>query len=447
MTKKTPAAPKAKIAQAPSIQKSIRGYGLAAAIAMVLLVGGIGGWAANAQISGAVYAIGELILDGRSHEVQHRDGGIVLEMRVRDGDLVQAGDPLFSMDPAELEASFAIVDNQIVERLARRARLDAELSADGELVFPDALMDRFDEPFVAQLMRQEAENLHARATTIDGQTNQLRERIRQTNGQIVGLRAQVEAKREELRLIAEERESLDVLFGQGLVESSRVLALDRTKARLAGEEGALVASIGQAGAEISQIEMQILQIRNDFRTRALEELTTVRSELAQLNEQLSDVRARLGRLDVRAPLAGVVHELALTSPGALVAAERTVLKLVPVQNRLIVEARIQPQDIDQIRVGDEATLRFSAFNQRTTPEIFGTVTHLSADRSDDQQTGASWYTARLQVNDEEKQRLGDDLSLIPGMPVDVFMQTEQRTVLSYLMKPLTDHLQRAFIED
>lgn len=437
----------ATVARSPSPRLSIRNYIVAALALMMLLIGGIGGWAATTRIAGAVFASGELILDGRSLEVQHRDGGIVSHMAVRDGDVVDAGDLLFSMDPTELQASRIILDNQLVEQMVRQARLEAELSEQPEITFPKPLVDRAAESFVASLMQQESDHLKARQAALAGETNRLRERSRQINNEIAGLEAQLGAKQQEIRLIAQERDALGPLQERGLVEVTRILTLERTQARLSGEEGLLIASIAQSLGQISEVEIEILRIANNRRAQALEELTATRGRVAELSEQLNNVQARLARMDVRAPLSGVIHELALTSPGSLVSAERTILKLVPVQNRLIVEARIEPQDVDQIRLGDSAALRFSAFSQSTTPEILGTVTHLSADRTDDAQTGAAWYTVRLEVSDAEKQRLGDGLALLPGMPVDVFLQTEERTVLSYLVKPLADHLQRAFIED
>ncbi len=426
--------------------KSVRTYMIGALVLIGVLFGGIGGWAAMANIAGAVFAQGELIIEGRSHQVQHPDGGIIERVAVGDGDPVAKDDVLFVLDPTRLEASHAILTMQVAEHHARRARLRAERDGAGSITFPEFLSQSSSEDVLDLVLSEEA-LFDARQVFLDGQTAQLRQRIVQINDEIAGLDSQRQAKIGEIALIGEELDALQRLLDQGLVENSRVLALRRAAAQLNGERGAFEAQIAQARGQISETEMQILSMANDHQTQVLTELNQTTSRLAELTEELGDVAQRMDRLVVRAPLAGIVHELALTSEGALVSAERTVLQIVPVQNLLIIEARITPQDIDQVAIGSQATLRFSAFNQRTTPELTGTVTHLSADRSIDDQSGAIWYTARLSVTDEEIARLGENIVPLPGMPVDVLIQTSERTVLSFLVKPISDHIARAFIEE
>lgn len=426
--------------------KSVKTYLIGAIVLIAVLFGGIGGWAAMANIAGAVFAQGELIIEGRSHQVQHPDGGIIERVAVRDGDAVAKDDVLFVLDPTRLQASHAILTMQVAEHHARRARLRAERDGVGSIAFPEFLSQSSNEDVLDLVLSEEA-LFDARQVFLDGQTAQLRQRIVQINDEIAGLDSQRQAKIGEIALIGEELDALQRLLDQGLVENSRVLALRRAAAQLNGERGAFEAQIAQAQGQISETEMQILSMANDHQTQVLTELNQTTSRLAELTEELGDVTQRMDRLMVRAPLAGIVHELALTSEGALVSAERTVLQIVPVQNLLIIEARITPQDIDQVAIGSQATLRFSAFNQRTTPELTGTVTHLSADRSVDDQSGAIWYTASLSVTDEEIARLGEGIVPLPGMPVDVLIQTSERTVLSFLVKPITDHIARAFIEE
>jgi HlyD family secretion protein len=426
--------------------KSVKTYMIGAGVLIAVLFGGIGGWAAMANIAGAVFAQGELIIEGRSHQVQHPDGGIIERVAVRDGDAVAKDDVLFVLDPTRLQASHAILTMQVAEHHARRARLRAERDGAGSITFPEFLSRSSNEDVLDLVLSEEA-LFDARQVFLDGQTAQLRQRIVQIHDEIAGLDSQRQAKIGEIALIGEELDALQRLLDQGLVENSRVLALRRAAAQLNGAHGAFEAQIAQAQGQISETQMQILSMANDHQTQVLTELNQTTSRLAELTEELGDVTQRMDRLVVRAPLAGIVHELALTSQGALVSAERTVLQIVPVQNLLIIEARITPQDIDQVAIGSQATLRFSAFNQRTTPELTGTVTHLSADRSVDDQSGAIWYTARLSVTDEEIARLGDDIVPLPGMPVDVLIQTSERTVLSFLVKPITDHIARAFIEE
>lgn len=435
---------KAKTPRNPAA--SVRSYLIGSVVLGLVLFGGVGGWAAMANIAGAVFAVGEVVVDGRSHAVQHPDGGLIERVQVRDGDPVAEGDVLFVLDPTRLRASHTILTMQVAEHQARRARLRAERDQQPSISFPSELKQSGDDE-VIDLLRSERALFEARQIFHAGQVDQLRQRIGQTGDEITGLDAQRIAKIEEIALIGEELDALDTLLDQGLVEASRVLALERAAAQLAGERGAFTAQIAQAEGQISELELQILQLANDRQTQVLAELNETTSRLAQLSEELADVEERLDRLVVRAPLAGIVHELALTSRGALVSAERTVLQLVPIQNLLIIEARVAPQDVDQVTIGSIANLRFSAFNQRTTPELKGTVTHLSADRSVNEQSGEVWYTARLSVADGELARLGDDIALLPGMPVDVLIQTEERTVLSYLVKPITDHIARAFIEE
>ena len=421
---------------------AIHVYLVAGLALMLLLLGGAGGWAAWATIAGAVVATGEVVIEGNSRAVQHREGGIVEAIHVRDGDRVAAGDVLITLDDTALSATATILATQLDELTLRRARLIAERDEAVELAVPDGLSAD-----AADLIAAEHRLLAARNRFYEGQSDQLSERIAQTRDEIAGLTARRTAKDRELVLIGEELARLIQLRDQGLVEASRITNLERTQAQLEGERGQLTAEIARAEGRITETELQILQLGQDRLTQVLAELGETDSGLAERREQQADIAERLARMVMRAPQDGVVHELTIHTVGGVVSAEEVAMRVVPLQDRLVIEARVLPMDVDQVGIGQAATLRFAAFNQRTTPELQGSVIHVAADSSVDPATSESWYIARLAIPDEELARLDPGLTLLPGMPVDVFIQTNRRTVLSYLTKPLTDHMARAFVEE
>jgi HlyD family secretion protein len=425
--------------------RSLRRHIAAGAALLAILLGGFGGWAATTEISGAVMAPGRVVVDTHVKKVQHATGGIVAAIAVRDGDTVQAGDLLVQLDPTVAGANLKIVTGTLDQLLARKARLDAERDGSGRIAFPPGLTGRSAEPDVAAAIAGEGSLFAARREARATQRSQLGERVRQLQQEIVGLEAQRRSKDDELRLVDKELEGVRALWERKLIEVTRLTALEREAARLAGEAGKLTSDIAQTRGRIAEIALQVGQIDQDLLMEVGKELRETESRIAELGERLVAAKDQLKRLDLHAPQAGVVHELAVHTLGGVVSPGDTLMVIVPEADRLIVEAKVPPMAIDQIRVGQAAGLRFTSFNQRTTPEIEGRITTVSADTSTNERTAEAYYDIRIEIADRELARLRAD-RIVPGMPVEVFLRTGERSVLSYLSKPLADQLARTFRE-
>ena len=428
-----------------AIQTSIRAHVAAGLLTVLLLVGGLGGWAAVAEVAGAVIAPGVLVVESNVKTVQHPSGGVVGELLVKDGDQVRAGDVLLRLDPTQTRAKLEIISKSLDELAARQARLEAEQDGADAPRFPVDLVARRAEPHVARLIEGEERLFHLRRTSRTGEQAQLKERVGQLTEEIRGLEAQIASKVQEIATIRKERASLEELFQKKLVTATRVNELDRAATRLEGEHGALVAASAQARGKITETQLQITQIDEDLRAEVGRELSEIRAKVAELVERRTAAEDELNRIDIRSPQDGTVLNLAVHTVGGVIRAGEPILTIVPEADSLNVEARVAPQDIDRVALGQTAVLRFSAFNQRTTPETSGTVTFVSADVTEDERTGHFFYTLRISVSDQEVAKLGN-VRLVPGMPVEAFIRTDERTVLSYLTKPLSDQMARAFRE-
>lgn len=424
---------------------SIRRGLFAGIAAVVIMVGGAGGWASTTQFSGAVVTPGILVVDSSVKKVQHPTGGVVGEIRVRDGDSVAAGSVLARLDETVTRANLAIVQKSLDEFRIRQSRLEAELNGDLTFAVPDNLEGNRSDPETDRTIRTEKRVFETRKLSREGQRSQLLERIGQLREQMLGLNEQVVSKGREIELIGEELAGVRELFQKKLISLQRVTALERDSARLRGERGSLISSIAQSKGRITEIELQIMQIHQDLRTEVGKEISTVQSKIAELVERKVGAEDQLKRIDIRAPQSGRVHQLAVHTVGGVIGPAETIMMIVPESDKLAVECKINPRDIDQVRQARTARLRFSAFDQRTTPEIDGTLALVSADLSTDPRTGASYYTARIMISAEEIARL-ENLKLVPGMPVEAFIQTSERTVISYFTKPLADQVERAFRE-
>lgn len=426
-------------------QRSIRGALIGGTAVVSILVLGIGGWAATTELAGAVIAPGFLVVDSNVKKVQHPTGGVVGELRVRDGAEVRAGEIVVRLDETVTRANLAVITKSMDELMARQARLKAEQDGLELVSFSSELMARRAEPELADMMSQEARLFELRRAARNGQMAQLRERVAQLREQIQGMTDQVNAKRRELDLIAQELTGVRELWAKNLVQLTRLMALERDAARLEGERGGLMSSMAQTKGKVTETELQILQIDQDLRTEVGRELADIRGKLAELAEKRVAAEDHLKRVEIRAPQDGFVHQLSVHTVGGVINPGEPLMLIVPKADGLEVEAKIAPQDIDQVRIGNRAVLRFSAFNQRTTPELKGNVSLVSADTTKDEKTGASYYTVRITPSDRELARLGG-LKLVPGMPVESFIQTGDRTVISYLVKPLQDQLAKAWRE-
>ncbi|CAN7649806.1 HlyD family type I secretion periplasmic adaptor subunit [Mesorhizobium sp. LjNodule214] len=428
------------------IDRTIRRYLLGGVAACILLVGGAGSLAAVTELSGAVIASGKLVVDSNVKKVQHPTGGVVGQIFVREGDAVQSGQILIHLDETVTRANLAIVTKSLDEFDARLARLEAERDGADVITFPPSLLSRQGDPETGRGMAGEQSLFEFRRQARAGQKAQLAERIVQLAEEVSGLTEQRDAKSQEIKLIGFELEGMRKLWERKLVSIDRITALERDAVRLEGEHGQLTASIAQSKGHTSEIRLQIIQVDQDLRSEVATELRDVQAKISELVERKVSAEDQLKRIDIRSPQTGVVHQLSVHTVGGVISPGELIMLIVPVADELTAEARVAPQDIDQLTPGQGAALRLSAFNQRTTPELNGTVGKISADLSIDERSGAGFYTVHVVLPRNELTRL-KGLTLAPGMPVEVFFSTSRRTMLSYLVKPLADQIERAFREE
>lgn len=429
----------------PKILQSLRWYLRGGIAVIVVFIVGICGLAAKTQIAGAVIASGTLVVDSNVKKVQHPTGGVVGELRVRDGARVNAGDIVIRLDETVVRANLAIVTKSIDELLARRAREEAERDGAKTINFPPEQLLRANETDLSRVLAGEQRLFEIRRESVEGQKAQLRERIAQSSEEIRGYVTQEESKARQSEWIDQELVGVRELWKSHLVQFTRVTTLERNKAALDGERGALISSIAQTKGKISEIELQILQLDQNMRSEVGKDLADIRGKLSELGERRITAEDQLKRIDIRAPQDGIVHQLSVFTVGGVIGPGDVLMLIVPEGEALAVEAKLSPQDIDQVRVGQTAVLRFAAFNSRTTPEINGKVRVVSADLLQDQRTGAYYYTVRITLPDDEVTKLGDK-KLVPGMPVEAYIQTSERSMLSYLLKPVVDRGFGAFRE-
>ena len=416
--------------------------GLRVLLIAVLL---IGGWLALVPLAGAVVVPGNLVVQSNVKTIQHPSGGVVAQIAVNNGMRVSVGDLLVRLDAVQAQASLQMVSKQLDELRMRIARLSAERDGLGQPEFPAALMARSGEDNVRGLLVSETSLFKARFTGRKSQKELLQHRISQLGESNNGLDAQISSKTKQLELISGELTGVQELYDKRLVPLTRLTTLQRETARIEGERGQLVFALAETKSKIGEAELQIARLDQDFRTEVVKELGETQGKEAELVERGVAARDLLDRIEIRAPTAGVVHQLSAHTVGGVIRAGDAIMVIVPDSDELQIEARLQPHDVDQVRTGQTAFVRFSAFNQRVTPQLTGMVSYVSADTTRDQQTNASYFAVRIALSDDERRRLAG-LQLVPGMPAEVFMQTGSRTMMSYLLKPITDQFQRAFVE-
>jgi HlyD family secretion protein len=424
---------------------SIRLHLIIGLAVVAVLAGGLGGWASTAEISGALIAPGSVVVDSNVKKVQHPTGGVVGELRARDGDLVKAGDVVVRLDDTVTRASLAIVVKTLNGLWARAARLEAEQRGVDRVRFPTMLTDQVGDLDVENVMASESKLFEVRTNGRIGQKAQLRERVTQLKEEIAGLQAQEKSKDQEIALVEKELTGVRDLYEKHLVQLSRLTTLERDAARLNGERAQYIAARAQAKGKITETELQIIQVDKDMVSEVSKDLREANDKIGEFVERKVTAEDQLRRVDIRAPQDGMVLQSTVHTVGGVITAGDAIMMIVPQADDLSVEAKVNPQDIDKLQIGQKTLLRLSAFNQRTTPELNGVVTRVSPDVTVDQRTGQGYYTIRVSMPAAEVARLGD-VKLIPGMPVEAFVQTGDRTMLSYLIKPLSDQLMRAFRE-
>jgi len=412
---------------------------------VVVLAVAVGGWAGTTKLSGALIASGTIVVDSNVKKVQHPTGGVVGELPVREGDRVKGGDIVVRLDQTITRANLAIITKGLDELSARKARLASERDGLEALAFPDHLQSRERELEAAHIMAGERRLFELRRTARSGQKAQLSQQFAQLREEIVGLTAQQRAKAREITLITRELEGVRELFNKTLIPINRLTQLEREATRLEGEEAQLVAAVAQAKGKMAEIELKIIQIDQDLSSEVAKEMREIDAKIGEFEERRVAAEDQLRRVDIRAPHDGTVFQLAVHTVGGVVSPGEPIMLIVPEADSLMVEAKVNPQDIEQVQLNQKTVLRFTAFNLATTPEIDGQVSRISADISSDQRTGQSFFTIRISIHPDQLSRLGSS-KLVPGMPVECFIQTGERTMVSYLLKPLRDQLMRTFRE-
>lgn len=415
-------------------------------LTMALLIGGIGTWSVSTTLAGAIIAHGQVEVAQSRQVVQHPDGGVVAEILVRDGDRVSMGDVLLRLDGSQLRSDLAVIQNQLHEISARRARLEAERDSAKSIRFPEELL-------TAAATRSEIVEM------IDGQTNlfaahqealkqaleQRRTRIDQIEAQIKGITAQREAIETQIALLETELAAQKALFEKGLAQAPRVSAVERELADAKGRRGETIAGEAEARGRITEIEIEITGLATQQREKAEAELRDIVARQLELAEGMRALTERIGRLDIRAPAAGLVLGFQITTPRAVIRPADALMYVVPQDRPLLVAAKVPVTHVDEVRTGQDVRLVFSSLPSRTTPELHGHVTLISADALTDERSGTSYYRAEIAIDLAALQDLSG-VTVVPGMPVEAFIRTEDRTPLSYLLKPFTDYFRAAFRE-
>lgn len=428
-----------------ALKKSIRAHLIGSGVVALVLIGGLGLWAGLMEISGAVIASGTVVVESSTKSVQHKEGGIVDKIAVADGQRVKAGELLLRLDDTLTRANLAAITKQLDNLNAQEARLVALRDGADDIEF---LLETVDDQHKADLetiYEGERRMMSAHLNNIKGRKDQMLAQIEQYKRQIQGLEQQRDAKEHEIELIDGELEDLEKLRRKKLVTESRVTALMREKTKLQGEYGDFIAQIARTEEAISERNIQILQIEEEVMSKTLEKLQQVRAEIAQLEEKKIAAQDQLIRMNILAPHDGVVYDLAIHTVGGVIAPGEVLMQVVPQDDALIIEAQVQPIDVEVLSPNQMAKVRFPNFDQRTTPELQAALKTISPDLLEDPKTGLSYYLAELTIPEAELKKLGDN-TLIPGMPVETFIQTENRTVLSYLIKPMVDQIAHALRE-
>ncbi|NRB20313.1 MAG: HlyD family type I secretion periplasmic adaptor subunit [Rhodobacteraceae bacterium] len=416
-------------------------------LGLLLLVGGFGTWSVMSSIAGAVVASGRIEVDQNRQVVQHLDGGIVSEILVQEGDTVAEGALLLRLDANRLSSQLVITEGQLFELTSRRGRLEAERDSAAAIVFDaDLIALAATRSEVAEFMAGQVRLFLARQDSVARETEQLEKRREQIRDQIVGIKAQQDSMVLQLELIGEELANQQTLLDRGLAQAGTVLNLRRTSADLQGSLGELIATEAQAEGRITETEIEILKLGTGQREEAITRLRDLRYQELELAETRRALLEQLDRLDIRAPVSGIVYGLQVHTPRSVIRPAETVLFLVPQDRPLIVAAQVSPINIDEVYVGQSVTLRFSALDQRETPELFGTVVLLSADSFEDEVSRQPYYRAEIELQEGELDKLPEGVVLIPGMPVESFIRTADHSPLSYLIKPLADYFNKAFRE-
>ncbi len=419
-----------------------RSWIIAGCVVIALLFGGLGTWAAYANITGAVIAPGIVSVESKVKTVQHLTGGIVARIYVSDGDRVNAGDLLIRLDETVIRANLAVTTGELNEYRAQKARLKAERDANTTLTFDSDLISQTGNGSLMRILRGQQSLFAVRRTRRQGEERLFRQQMEQFSQEILGIKAQLASKMSQIKLIEEEIADVAPLFKKGLTAKSRLLALKREKARFDGEIGKHMSDIARTKGRIREVDMKILKSGIDFHEEVLTQLRSVQLKIVELQERRITLVDQLRQTEIRAPISGQILNLTVFTLGGIVSPASTILQIVPDQDRLIIEARVTTSDVDQIYLDQPAMIQLTAFDSRSTPQLSAKVIKISADRIIDKATGVDYYTVNLALDVDQTDLLGTK-TLITGMPAQVFISTGDRTVLNILLKPLSDQLTRS----
>jgi HlyD family secretion protein len=436
--------PVANTSETPRDRWRLRSLLLTGWITFCLLVFGIGAWAAVTKIAGAVVGAGALEVQGNRQVIQHPTGGVIRAIHARDGDEVVAGQVLVEIDGDGLRPELDTVEGQWFEIVARKSRLHAERDGLNTITFDDELLERAGtDPKIVELMAAQRQQFEARRKLQGEETAQLDEQQAQIAKQNEGLEALAAATTRQAELVQREIDAQQTLHDKGLTEMTRLLTPQRELARLQGTAGQVESSLAENRGKIAELEIEKVRLTSKVREEAIAELRELEFREIELREKRRLLIDQIAKLDLRAPVSGVVYGSTADTLRGVIRAAEPVMYVVPKDTPLIVRTRIDPINIDQVHVGQEAALRFSAFDQRTTPEVIGHVTAVSADVYEDERLGMSYFEADIELDQGEADKLSH-VTLMPGMPVESFIRTNDRSALSYFVKPMSDYFTRAF---
>jgi HlyD family secretion protein len=426
--------------------RSLRRIQWAGYLSLIFMAGTLGGWSIYSELHGAVIAPATIVVESYSKKVQHRDGGIVQRILVRDGDRVTFGQDMVLLDPTETKAELGIVDGLLEELTIKRLRLEAQRDGLSTIILPTTLEARANEEKTAGILTSQIKFLQAVNDSAISKKNQFNEQISQLSEQIGGIDAQAASRKRQLSIINGELVNLQKLQKQGLVPINRVLTMEREIASIDGQVGELQASKAAAESKIGEVKLQILQVDEDIRTQALSDLREAEGKITELEERQISARTRLGRMVIKAPITGTIYQTSVHTEGGVITPGETLMLIVPEGDDLVLQAQVQPKDIDQVQEKLPALIRFPSFNSRLTPEVWATVSQVAADTSRVDANSPPFYAVRLKISAEELAKLGTN-KLKPGMNAEAFIQTGARSPISYLVKPFTDNMARAMKEE
>ncbi|NOT13938.1 MAG: HlyD family type I secretion periplasmic adaptor subunit [Methylococcaceae bacterium] len=412
---------------------------------LVLTFGILGTWGYLAPLDSAALAPGHVTVKSHSKTVQHLDGGIVSQLLARDGDIVKEGDVLMRLDGTEIKAQLEILRGRLITLSAQMARLVAERDRREEITFPDNLLDLSD-THIAEARQGENQIFQARKSTHEGEISVLNQRVTQLSSKIKGLQGQRNSKQQLTSSYAEEISDLKKLLAEGFADKQRLRDIERNHAIVTGEIASLTSEIAGSEIQIGETKLQILQLQKQFQEEVAGKLGETQAEIHEVSQRLTATVDKVTRTEIKAPASGRVLGLSVHNMGGVITPGKPILDIVPQQEELIINAQVSPIDIDRVRIGLVAEVRFSSFKQALTPKVSGKVINLSADRLTDERSGMAYYQAQIELTPDSYDKLRG-LELLPGMPAEVFINTGERTVFEYLMQPITNAFSRAFIED